>query len=366
MIGNEFQTTTEIDAALNALRRRVYGFALGLGVIASLINLAFNVFFGTPDPYQQLFLPLLAISCGMLAVVLMRVPRAQKWVEAGMCAIAASSLLGRLYYGLYIGNPRIDIGAELSVLAAWFPIIYVLFFLILDGRRATIASFISYAAIGVVGVPYLVARQSQAALLNETFVLTQMVTSNLAYILLLSVLSSLKEKYADAHALAKAMHALAMTDALTGLPNRRRFTAALEHEIEHARRYARPLALIMFDLDHFKRVNDTLGHDAGDAMLCQAARRVREHLRGADQLSRWGGEEFFVLAPETDLERAKTLAEKLREMIEVEPFGRVGPVMASFGIAIYAEGDAPATLFKRADDALYRAKAGGRNRVEWG
>jgi diguanylate cyclase (GGDEF)-like protein len=159
---------------------------------------------------------------------------------------------------------------------------------------------------------------------------------------------------------------LAHTDALTGLANRRRLDHELALECERSARYQRPFALIMFDVDHFKRVNDNNGHTRGDEILQQLAEVVRQEVRTTDSVYRYGGEEFVVLARETDHRDAGELAERLRARIEAHfsARGAVAPVTASFGIALVPPEDPdPARVVASADAALYRSKEGGRNRV---
>jgi diguanylate cyclase len=155
----------------------------------------------------------------------------------------------------------------------------------------------------------------------------------------------------------------ASTDRLTGAWNRRRFEEAVLPEIALAHRRREPLSLLMFDLDHFKRVNDTFGHSTGDAVLASAAQTVRLHLRLSDSLIRWGGEEFLVMAPATRLEGAMGLAEKLRIAMAAIDFPNVGQVTMSLGVSEYALEESLETWIERTDQALYRAKAEGRNRV---
>ena len=157
---------------------------------------------------------------------------------------------------------------------------------------------------------------------------------------------------------------LATTDTLTGICNRRRFDEMLASEIDRAARFSSPLALILFDIDHFKRINDTFGHQAGDRVLIQLAVAVGGTIRTIDLFARWGGEEFAVLLPGSDLNAGRLLAEKLRRMLEKQPFADVGQVTCSFGVAEYAPGDNVDGLMKKVDRCLYHAKASGRNRVE--
>jgi diguanylate cyclase (GGDEF)-like protein/PAS domain S-box-containing protein len=157
---------------------------------------------------------------------------------------------------------------------------------------------------------------------------------------------------------------LATTDTLTGISNRRHFDEVLANEINRAARYSTPLSLILFDIDHFKRINDTCGHHAGDRVLIQFALIVGGAIRAIDLFARWGGEEFAILMPNCDLNAGRLLAEKLRMLLEKQHFADVGQVSCSFGVVEYSAGDDVGGLMKRVDRCLYHAKASGRNRVE--
>jgi len=161
-----------------------------------------------------------------------------------------------------------------------------------------------------------------------------------------------------------------LTDGLTGLWNYRYFQMSVSKELERAARFHRPLALLMLDLDRFKVVNDTFGHQRGDAVLVELAERLRGQVRDVDLLARYGGEEFVVVLPETDEAGAVQVAERIRQSVAGSPFGADGQgpsgsplqLTVSIGIAVFpAHGDTPATLLRRADDALYTAKREGRD-----
>jgi diguanylate cyclase (GGDEF)-like protein/PAS domain S-box-containing protein len=154
---------------------------------------------------------------------------------------------------------------------------------------------------------------------------------------------------------------LATTDPLTGAMNRRHLMQALEGETQRAQRYGRPLALIMFDIDHFKAINDTHGHDRGDAVLVAVVQQVQRRLRRSDTLARWGGEEFMVLLPETPFAHAMTLAESLRRGLHAVPGDCT--VTASFGVAAYSPTETLDQWLKRVDDLVFQAKHAGRDRV---
>jgi diguanylate cyclase (GGDEF)-like protein len=168
--------------------------------------------------------------------------------------------------------------------------------------------------------------------------------------------------------LAGELHSLATTDALTGLPNRRQIMNALETEIQRAGRSGRPLTFALLDVDRFKSVNDRFGHPAGDEVLRAIADELREVTRGGDVLGRFGGEEFAIVMPETDIAEAQRACERLRSAIAERsvrlPDGSKVAVTISTGVAHLAgRSEMPAQFIARADAALYTAKADGRNLV---
>jgi diguanylate cyclase (GGDEF)-like protein len=160
----------------------------------------------------------------------------------------------------------------------------------------------------------------------------------------------------------RALAQAAVTDGLTGLKNHRAFQEALHSAVQMAERLQQPLSLVMFDIDHFKQFNDTFGHPAGDELLRQVAQVLRESARAYDVAARYGGEEFALLLPNTTLEQAVQVAERLRQQIRAIENPHA-PVSASFGVATYRRGTPPATLVYEADAALYRAKRSGRDQV---
>jgi len=157
---------------------------------------------------------------------------------------------------------------------------------------------------------------------------------------------------------------LATTDPLTMAYNRTKFNEIITREVERVRRYGQRLSMIIFDIDHFKRVNDIHGHMAGDGVLRTIADIVRGNIRKIEYLIRWGGEEFMVLASETGLDEAVALAERIKGIVENYRFDDIGQVTISCGVTEFKEGDTVDSFIKRADDALYMAKKKGKNRVE--
>ena len=166
-----------------------------------------------------------------------------------------------------------------------------------------------------------------------------------------------------------SLYRMATTDGLTELQNRRYFVHCVETEIERALRYGRPLSMVLFDIDHFKHINDTYGHDQGDEVLMALARCARKICRENDVIARVGGEEFAVLLPETEIEEARVVAERLREAVRLlsiqSPAGEIQCTISLGVTSMTQDGSGKnfQTLFKGADLAMYKAKEGGRNRV---
>lgn len=162
----------------------------------------------------------------------------------------------------------------------------------------------------------------------------------------------------------QALNEMAMKDVLTGLCNRRHLTGVIETEMRQRMQSGQTFSLILFDVDHFKQINDDYGHDVGDEILIEIARLAKRLSPDIDHVGRWGGEEFLLLGLDLELPSALGLAEVLRDEVACFDFPTVGRVTVSVGVTLCREEDTEADLFKRADQALYQAKHNGRNRVE--
>jgi diguanylate cyclase (GGDEF)-like protein/hemerythrin-like metal-binding protein len=176
-------------------------------------------------------------------------------------------------------------------------------------------------------------------------------------------LASVESANAGLQAVLDSLETAAGTDRLTGAWNRRRFEEAASAEMALAWRRKEPLSLLMLDLDHFKRINDGFGHEAGDTVLAGVASAWKELLRTSDPLVRWGGEEFLVLLPINRLDGALVTANKLLEATRTLRFPGIGPITVSIGVAEFAPGESLESWIQRSDQALSRAKAEGRDRV---
>lgn len=187
-----------------------------------------------------------------------------------------------------------------------------------------------------------------------------------------SVVSQLEEKQERITELERELRALrdrVNIDHLTGLYNRRFFDEILAAKIAEAHQSHRPISVVLADLDHFKRVNDTWGHAVGDSVLRQFAGTLRSHVKGRDIVARHGGEEFALILPDTELPGARTVADTIRQVFHSRNFvasdtqDRIGHLSASFGVAMLRSDDTPESVIARADTQLYEAKRRGRNTV---
>ena len=172
--------------------------------------------------------------------------------------------------------------------------------------------------------------------------------------------------YAALREVTQELEQLSVTDPLTGAWNRRQGERVLASSLLEAHRYGTPMALLMLDIDHFKAVNDTYGHEAGDQLLIDITSRLAKNLRGMDSLARWGGEEFITVTPHCDIAGARSLARKSCDLVADERFDDVGRVTVSIGVAELWPDDDRDSWLGRVDHALYAAKSGGRNRFAAG
>lgn len=239
----------------------------------------------------------------------------------------------------------------IQVLTLMAPLALVVFFLL--GER--IGAFFVAGELLLAGGWMVLLRQ-------EASLDTGLPTDVLVSIALVGILGYVYEHVRSAQ--ARELQALSSTDPLTGALNRRSCDRILAEELPRVRRYGRPLSVLLLDIDHFKRINDEHGHSVGDAVLRDVAARMRAILRASDSLVRWGGEEFLVILPETDLAGACVAAERIRRAIAAEPAAAGVVATVSVGAAELRPGDGGHdALIRRADHYLYEAKRSGRNRV---
>jgi diguanylate cyclase (GGDEF)-like protein len=246
----------------------------------------------------------------------------------------------------------------------WIPLLYILSFLIFRSKRALLISMAYFVYILAVGVVYFLLNYTPTIDWHNVSFLVQFYASNLLYSTLLYIIALLKDNYGEAEIRSEHMTLLANMDDLTGIHNRRKINNLLDAFIESYREGGRPFSVIMLDVDGFKKINDTFGHDIGDYVLRRVAELLRANVRESDQIGRWGGDEFFIFYPDTDNEKARLLAKRLEASVQQADFAHIGHVTISLGIATSQSSDNAGTLIKRADEGLYKVKRGKLPEVE--
>ncbi len=335
---------------------------LVLGAAAALLAFSVNLAREVADPSVAVVTAVAVVVLALLAAVA-RVRRVRLATLAWWVVGTGSGLLlGALVYALQVSPDAVGVPAGALATLSWVPIVFAFCFIAFDGRTATYASGALALAVLALALPMGLAR-SGVGLVDEAFVTVQAFGAYLVIIAGMRFFTDLHGPGAALEGGARSLDELAHTDALTGLANRRQAEGLMARELLRAERYGRSFAVLMLDLDRFERLNAKHGRRAGDDVLTDVARRLTGLVRGSDTVCRWGGEEFVVLAPETDVADAVHLAEAIRDHLARHALGNGHRLTVSLGVAAFRRGDRAPDLIARADAALYLAKRSGRNLV---
>lgn len=348
---------------LESLKRRSYAVSALLGVVSLLAVLQWEPSGSISHDFNHRVYPVMIGVLALLFVAVWLRKVALAWVEVGLIGTGASFILAKLFYIFYIEQSQVNTLPEIFSLMGWVPSIFIGFFLVLEWQRGLVAAFAFYVAMILVGLPYVLF-QFQADNKGDFVSLLEFYLAMGSLVALFYTFSKIRDYYSRAQTRTETLEQLATRDFLTGLANRRLMHEVLANEVGRAQRHARPFAVILFDLDHFKVVNDMHGHEVGDYVLREVAALMAQGLRKSDRIGRWGGEEFLIVCEETPATEAAALAERLKHDLESLRLDYVGTITASFGVTEYGPGDTPQAMLKRADEALYQAKTRGRNRVD--
>jgi diguanylate cyclase len=306
---------------------------LRMGAFMVLVVWALEWRTGLINPWDRWLLPLMALAFAALAVLQVWQPRHDRWVRLG------GALTFNMYLALSIqlllasggDNPN---EYQFFTTLYWLPLAYGLAFVFLPVRWALGVAIGSFA---LTFLPLAVdaALGGASTRWPERFVTLVLVlaAAQVAYIVLLRTVATMRADYLLARERIQVVEALAGTDSLTGLPNRRAMTERLDHALAVARRGGQPLVVALFDVDYFKRINDAHGHAAGDKALIRVGQVLTAQLRASDHLGRWGGEEFLLVAPLTPLRAGMDLVERLRATIAAGAFDHGQPVTVSVGLS---------------------------------
>ena len=347
---------------LDARKRAVYVAFLAMGAAGALFSFALNLVRATPDPgagWIQVATALV-LAASLPIVGWRRTPLVP--LERATFGIGSVAIVASVAWSLYGTDSAVLGRAAVQATLHWVPLVFAFGFVAFSGRTATRSAVALLLGVAVLVVPPDVA-QARSGVSDDLFVLAQALVAYGVLIAGLRFFADLHVRASTLERTAERMRALAHTDALTGLGNRRQADLWLVREVQRAARYARPFSVLMLDIDHFKRLNDEHGHAAGDRVLADLASELVGMVRASDAVVRWGGEEFLVLAPETGLGDAVQVAELVRRQIAKLPLGDAHRTTVSVGVAAFRSGDDPESLVARADAALYMAKRSGRNAV---
>ncbi|MFB9995243.1 GGDEF domain-containing protein [Deinococcus oregonensis] len=339
------------------LRRRVYLAALAFGIPVLLMVWALQFGQSKPDLYILYAHPLLMIMCIWAVGWLLR-GRPLRVAEqvvfiCNVFAVLAQSLMTALTPGAAV--------LDLSSSTYWMLVaLSILAFLMFGTRRAGVLAAINYLLCVAFPWAALLLRGEGSLSANTSLLRVQLTCG--AILVLLFGLAWYRARFLQERSERLTLYHLAHTDPLTGLPNRRALYPAVD-DLLVAIPQGTSGSVILLDLDHFKRINDTYGHNIGDDVLIYTAALLRSALRDGDTVGRWGGEEFLITLPDTDTIGATKVAERVRRLMQNTPQPPAGQVTASLGVATCEPGDDLRVLTARADAAMYEAKQLGRNRV---
>ncbi|WP_369409088.1 GGDEF domain-containing protein [Deinococcus arboris] len=334
-------------AAWQTTQRRMFAWLVGLASLACGAALWMQA--PSFDPLDRVALPALGLGLlglqGLLSLGVLQLPGAIRGAFIG----AGAYLLLALNHQFSVLTPA---SRTLMENTYWFAVLYVAVFLVYPPRRATwLSGSLLLVSAAVCGLNLLLTVPAEAR--------GDLTGASLQFLLVGAVLTILQATLGAQRTQLLASHAAAYSDALTGLGNRR---AAEEHLAALTARGA-TYTLVLFDLDHFKRVNDLHGHAAGDLVLRGVGQAVQAHLPGGGVAARWGGEEFMLILPEQRDRQVRALLDTLRADLRGARYGTVDGVTACFGVATAQAGEDPEAVVARADAAMYRVKRQGRNDV---
>lgn len=358
---------SEESSRLESRKRGTYVLMLLLVFAVSSAGMVIGALIGPPSEATTLVFFTSASFCALSIWAIVAKATSLRLVEEAIWVVAGLLSVGVFVYGLYLAETSVQARLAVAVSFLWLPLAYAAIFVAHDTRGASWRSMVLFSATLAVYLPWATGfwEVDPASSLLDAAVMMLMHLSGAVMIVALLFFGTLKSHALESAVAVERMRVLAGTDALTGLPNRRRLEGFLEGELGRTQRYGAPLSLVVFDLDDFKKINDLYGHDVGDSVLVGISRTVERHLRRNDILGRWGGEEFVIVAPHTTLPGALRLATRIRDSLKDQRFGSVGrEVTASFGVASARPQDGSTALVKRADDALLRAKRAGKDTVE--
>ena len=339
------------ESRLAIIKRRAYALACGVGLLGIAVG-----FFGRIDSIQfGLYGFLFIFTCITLSMVLNPKVSISRIERFGFMYSTAFVGLRTAYTVLSAQNPS-TLSAALTDAYSSMAFVALLGYILLETRFAVRISFVVVGLIFVFGIIKIIPLSALHSVKDLVVVMLKAFSNAVAQITFAYVLALSKDLLATEQIRSS-------TDPLTGAANRWQMYNALESIWQTTQTKKQTFSIILLDIDHFKRINDTHGHNVGDNVLQEVTRVLKKHTGNLGTVGRWGGEEFLVLLPHATLEQTRVHAENLRNVLAKHDF-KISKVTASFGVASLLPNENIPELTRRADEALYNAKHSGRNRVE--
>ena len=342
-------------------KRRVYSWTL---VCAAAIVLLSWWFRSPEDLFLAYVYPAVAVACMVLLVPLWRRTVPMRSMEMVLLGFGAGVILSRLAWHFHAPGSIEDRLLDLIGGHYWAVALLIVSTIgILDRYRGLLFGLLIITASAILAGSGLLMEASHSSVAGETVMkLARVHIFLIALLALVASVALLRDQLRSAIARAENWERWANTDPLSGLANRRAGERFLQEQAALATQNASPLSVLLLDIDRFKRINDTNGHAVGDAVLAAIAERLTDGARRGDLVTRWGGEEFLIIAPHADIEDAGRIGERIRREVEQRPMAGV-QCSVTVGIAQHRPGEQPHHVVSRADICLYQGKATGRNRV---
>jgi diguanylate cyclase len=356
---------TITDALYTSRWRNTLIKALPFAIVAFVVGWALEIPSGQQTTLDLIGYPVMAVFLLFLEILLIL---DRKYVIASLITIIAGS---SLFFAVKLAailffKPGINVQSQLTETFYWVPVIYLLAFIILRGRVGQIIILSFTAAMLVLSFTYAVITPLSQSVIGIIYSLVQMNLANSVLLALTMAFQNFKDDYVKAHARVEIAERYARTDTLTKLPNRAMLTEELDRRIEQATKEGSELAVHFIDLDGFKLVNDTIGHEAGDYLLQEVAARLKSILQGEDFLARISGDEFAIITAAQSTTAKTLFAERIKWILEAPVLinERSFQITASIGISHYPQDARSGTgLLRHADSAMYRVKRSGKNGV---
>jgi|GEM_PF-1290385 len=363
------QSNEGVDANLDAQWQRTLLIAIPFGALAFIIGFLLEGPSNQVSRFDLFSYPVMAVALIALEVILAFSYRMLRFVVLGIVAGAGSFFFGKLVFLLFFASESLHPQIQMTETFYWIPVIYLLSFMVPGIRGGRFAATFFTAIVLFVSFLFALLHLGDSKVWGMIYALAELNLANSVLLALTFAFINLKEGYTRAHTRMETIERFADTDLLTGLPNRRMFEREFESLLTTARQDKSHLAILFIDIDRFKIINDTLGHDAGDQLLKQVAERLHKIVRDVDMVARLSGDEFVLITRGIgDRHDVSLIAQRVFSALALPFIVKQNDltITASIGVSIFPnDGLDTRTLLRHADSAMYKVKRGGKNGMRY-